>query len=347
MKYKIIYTLGFIGILITFWLLRNCHVQNVLNRHSANLSDLVTNSIEENSKLEILLPEMIFLRCDSMQESIIIDSLKSQIREYFINKHLYDIESSNNGIFEPFPPEIKVKDKSGNYIITQNQLNSFQNHIQFLTKEIDLAVAQTKGEINDEIDRINNWVNIWIGFLALFGAIIPLFYNYKNIEELKEIKTKASEAENKANLSLTKIKDAENRFEDALKKSESAENKVTKLEPIVDLIYNLGRIKDIDPQFLLYNKKPLLTLKMYLHQIHNNLKRVEFEDNDMLRDIFNQLGSRLFLISPYNFIKSGLMKEMVDYSKLVEEKLKNNFTESEYDTLVEGLMELIDKINDA
>src|SRR5690606_22055323 len=127
------------------------------------------------------------------------ESFKKEISIVLTKKYLSNEEVNPEEIsFQPFFVFPESADSLGYYKLTKVQLEDLKNHIVFLTTQVDKAVTQTKDEINKEIDRINTWVSIWIGVLSIFGTIIPLFYNYKNNEDLKKIKEDAGEAKNKS-----------------------------------------------------------------------------------------------------------------------------------------------------
>ncbi|MBK8082223.1 MAG: hypothetical protein IPK25_19290 [Saprospiraceae bacterium] len=183
-------------------------------------------------------------------------------------------------------------DISGNYKLTKTQLEDLKKHIVFLTTQVDKAVTQTKDEINKEIDRINTWVSSWIGVLSIFGTIIPLFYNYKNNEDLKKIKEEAGEAKDKSEKAhnliethredLAKVKEVsiglaiiktdfdgfKNEVEtakvsstEAIRVANNANVKATKVEKLISTLNDVSKIKDLDASFLLYNDRPFETLK--------------------------------------------------------------------------------------
>lgn len=170
--------------------------------------------------------------------------------------------------------------------------------------------------------------------LSIFGTIIPLFYNYKNNEDLKQIKEDASYAKTKAENAdklITKhqpdlekiqgisselgslrgsfegirndIVTAKNNAVQALRNANTASETANRVGLLVATLNDLSKIKDIDANYLLYNNQPFETLRSYLVEIHLNLSNcTELFNETIIRDVLRQLALKLHLIAPSGFI---------------------------------------------
>jgi hypothetical protein len=281
------------------------------------------------------MPDIVFINMDSAHKKQLNDSISKQIATVLTKKYLSNQNVNPSDInFQPFFVFPDSVDTKGNYTLTKTQLDELKNHIQFLTSQVDKAVTATKDEINKEIDRINTWVSIWIGVLSIFGTIIPLFYNYKNNEDLKQIKEDASDAKTKAENAdklITKhqpdlekiegisselgtlkesfngirndIVTAQTNAGQALTNANTASATANRVGLLVATLNDLSKIKDIDANFLLYNNQPFETLRSYLVEIHLNLTNCsELFAEAIIRDVLRQLALKLHLIAPSGFI---------------------------------------------
>lgn len=333
-SHKLAALFGYIALLailcFAVWKGGNIWIERVVNSENMQVSEAITKTINEKAKLDLFMPEMVFINIDSSQKKGLTDSIKKQIAVALAKRYTSN-EKVNPGTlaFQPFFIFPDSADKQGNYKLTKAQLEELKNHIVFLASQVDKAVSETKSEVNKEIDRINTWVSIWIGVLSIFGTIIPLFYNYKNNEDLKQIKDDAGKAKDKANQAhelidshhenLGKLKTigeelgkltqsydtlkenittATTNSTTALTNATNAQTAANRAERLVTVLNSLSKIKDIDAIHLLYNHQPIRTLKEYLIEIHQNLNNgADLFNEPMMRDIFRQLSVRLYLLN--------------------------------------------------
>jgi hypothetical protein len=330
---------GYIALLclvvFAVWKLGNVWIERVVNTQQQQVSQTIINTVNEQAKLDLLMPDIVFINMDSAHKKQLNDSISKQIATVLTKKYLSNQNVNPSDInFQPFFVFPDSVDTKGNYTLTKTQLDELKNHIQFLTSQVDKAVTATKDEINKEIDRINTWVSIWIGVLSIFGTIIPLFYNYKNNEDLKQIKEDASDAKTKAENAdklITKhqpdlekiegisselgtlkesfngirndIVTAQTNAGQALTNANTASATANRVGLLVATLNDLSKIKDIDANFLLYNNQPFETLRSYLVEIHLNLTNCsELFAEAIIRDVLRQLALKLHLIAPSGFI---------------------------------------------
>lgn len=341
--------IGYIALLcfvvFTIWKLGNVWIERVVNTQQKQVSQTIINTINEQANQNLLLPEIVFINTDTIAKKQLTESFKTEIVSVLSKKYLTNEKVNPKEIsFQPFFVFPESADSSGNYKLTKSQLEDLKNHIVFLTNQVDKAVTQTKDEINKEIDRINTWVSIWIGVLSIFGTIIPLFYNYKNNEDLKKIKEEAGEAKDKSEKAhnliethredLAKVKEVskdlatiktdfdgfKNEVEtakvsstEALGVANNANVKATKVEKLISTLNDVSKIKDLDASFLLYNDRPFETLKSYLTEIYTNLSNCSDLCNDpIIKDVLRQLSLRIHLLSISGFIKNPRIFELLN-----------------------------------
>lgn len=371
---------GYIALLcfagIAIWKLGNVWIERVVNTQQEQVSQTIINTINEQANQNILLPQIVFINTDTIAKKQLTEFFRTEIvavlsKKYLANENVNPEEIS----FQPFFVFPESADSSGNYKLTKAQLEELKNHIVFLTNQVDKAVTQTKDEINKEIDRINTWVSIWIGVLSIFGTIIPLFYNYKNNEDLKKIKEEAGDAKDKSEKAhnliethsedLAKVKEvskdlatiktdfdgfknevktAKVSSDEALGVANNANIKATKVEKLISTLNDVSKIKDLDASFLLYNDRPFETLKSYLLEIHTNLSNCSDLCNDpVIKDVLRQLSLRIHLLSISGFIKNPRIFELLNQFALdLSNRIGQTFTIESYNEAI-GLLNTLNE----
>lgn len=363
-------------IVFAIWKLGNVWIERVVNTQQEQVSQTIINTINEQANHNLLLPEIVFINADTIAKKQLTESFKTEIVSVLSKKYLTNEKINPKEItFQPFFVFPESADSSGNYKLTKSQLEDLKNHIVFLTNQVDKAVTQTKDEINKEIDRINTWVSIWIGVLSIFGTIIPLFYNYKNNEDLKKIKEEAGEAKDKSEKAhnliethredLAKVKEVskdlatiktdfdgfKNEVEtakvsstEALGVANNANVKATKVEKLISTLNDVSKIKDLDASFLLYNDRPFETLKSYLTEIYTNLSNCSDLCNDpIIKDVLRQLSLRIHLLSISGFIKNPRIFELLNQFALnLSNRIGQPFTVETYNEAI-GLLNVLNE----
>lgn len=363
-------------IVFAIWKLGNVWIERVVNTQQEQVSQTIINTINEQANQNLLLPEIVFINADTIAKKQLTESFKTEIVSVLSKKYLTNEKINPKEItFQPFFVFPESADSSGNYKLTKSQLEDLKNHIVFLTNQVDKAVTQTKDEINKEIDRINTWVSIWIGVLSIFGTIIPLFYNYKNNEDLKKIKEEAGEAKDKSEKAhnliethredLAKVKEVskdlatiktdfdgfKNEVEtakvsstEALGVANNANVKATKVEKLISTLNDVSKIKDLDASFLLYNDRPFETLKSYLTEIYTNLSNCSDLCNDpIIKDVLRQLSLRIHLLSISGFIKNPRIFELLNQFALdLSNRIGQPFTVETYNEAI-GLLNVLNE----
>lgn len=101
-----------------------------------------------------------------------------------------------------------IKDTTGKYIFTAQDVDNIQEYIKFLTDKVDKAISATNEEFNKSINNLNLWMTIWMGILALIGIFIPIIININFSNEIREAKAKAKRAKAKSDIALNASKES-------------------------------------------------------------------------------------------------------------------------------------------
>src|SRR5690606_18172055 len=272
------------------------------NRQQKEVTEIISNIVQEQAKKDLLLPKIVFINVDSTKKNELDKKLTEQIADILTTKYLADDKTKFKDIdLKPFFIFPKAN-KQGNYVLTETQLNELKNHIEFLAKQVDLEVDRAKEEVGKDIDRLNMWVTIWIGVIGFLGIFIPIIFNIdtaksveRAIEKSNEAQSKSIEAIGKIDAAQTKIdtiegiekkvNDAETRINDivtktddakknatkASEKAETALNKTKQIENVLTAMSAIGNLKDIDTNTLQYISNPIEAIIKTLHSIHLGL----------------------------------------------------------------------------
>lgn len=273
--------------------------------------------IEDQTTRELLVPSIIVFGGDSTRREIVNDHVYALlINRYFAEKN----GNTTFAVKNPLTPVFPI-DKKGNYILTTDQLNSLQSHIEFLTKQIDRQVQQSQEAIGREIDSLNLWVSIWIGVIGFLGIFIPVIINIDTSRSAQTAVDQSSSAiasmkEAKPEIDKipgieAKIKSAELKLDSIETKSTTAEEKATRSEQksvkaeqksnALFLVYSVGKLISFEKDMsLLPRNKIVLFLKKILESIHKNILECEpICDQPIVKDSLQDLGIYLAKLSYY------------------------------------------------
>src|SRR5690606_29123492 len=200
------------------------------NRQQKEVTEIISNIVQEQAKKDLLLPKIVFINVDSTKKNELDKKLTEQIADILTTKYLADDKTKFKDIdLKPFFIFPKAN-KQGNYVLTETQLNELKNHIEFLAKQVDLEVDRAKEEVGKDIDRLNMWVTIWIGVIGFLGIFIPIIFNIDTAKSVERAIEKSNEAQSKSNDAIGKINAAQNKID----KIEGIEIKVNEAENKID-----------------------------------------------------------------------------------------------------------------
>lgn len=359
---------------IVIW---QCRLNTLQNRQQKEVSEIIANIIKEQSKKDLLLPKIVFINIDSLAKKDLDEKLTARITDLLTTKYLADDKTQFKDIdLKPFFVLPKA-DKQGNYILKESQLTELKNHIEFLTKQVDLEVDRTKEEVGKDIDRLNMWVTIWIGVIGFLGIFIPIIINIdtaksaeraieksneaetksndaigkinaaqNKIDKIDGIETKVSEAESKIDGILSKVNDAETKSSEASTKAENALSKIKETENVLTAMSAIGNLKDIDTTTLQYINNPIEVVIKTLHSIHLGLSNCNNQsDNEIVKDCLRQLGVKLQLLTFFKFMKREQTELINVFVKSVSDKLNNDYGETKFNEILAELKTLAINLN--
>ena len=224
LKVTILPMVVFVLLGIVVW---QCNTSALKDRQQKEVSQIIHNVLHEQSKREMMLPQMVFLNTDSSNQKELNEKLIEQITTILTQKYLSNDTTKFSDIeLKPFYVLPSKPNKNGSYTLTENQLNELKGHLDFLTKQVDVEVDKAKEEIGRDIDRLNLWVTIWIGVIGFLGIIIPIIINIDTAKSAEKATDKSDLAFSKADAAITKITNAQPKID----KIDGIEGRITTAE---------------------------------------------------------------------------------------------------------------------
>lgn len=359
--------IGFLYFGGNYWM--NC----LIDKRHTEINKTIRQILIQEAQSDILLPDVVLINSKGKLDTSLNTKIKTQLADFLSAKYLSGKEHSS-GTFD-LQPYLTVFDKQDS-IITPNDVAQIKKHIEFLANTVDKAVEASKHDIDIEIAKINTWVTIWIGIIGVIGIFLPIVINIKSLEDLKNIKVKTKEAKKNADKVKAEMEKYEPQlkalpeliiqvggFEEKITKQEKRigsldsqyteiEKKATKAETeslntqkLLTLINSVFKLKDIDGNFLIYNKEPLNTLVKYLEDIHIELTRVKADyNNAIIKDSLRQLAMRLYLLSYYAFVSKDNIKQLNQMSLSITERLESGFSETSFQLFLDELNSMISNL---
>lgn len=140
-----------------------------------------------------------------------------------LNINVEEIKTLNNSNYQ------KILDKKdyGPFVIEFNKLNSKQvlidpkeiekinNHIKVLSEEVQKESNLVDRIMDNDIDRLNLYMSIGIGFMSLLGIFIPILVNILSVQDLREKQKEISDK-------FDGLDEQEAKIEEATKDSKTA-----------------------------------------------------------------------------------------------------------------------------
>ena len=151
------------------------------------------------------------------------------------NEEISEIKKDNQEFFEkiqtqknygPFVLETKDLNKK-QVLIETKEIDKINNHINNLSEKVYEEYHRAEKVINNDIDRLNTYMAIGIGFMTLLGVFVPILINILNHQDLREkqqqLTNKMGEIETAINdIPTQEIETAKTNSETAINKSNEA-----------------------------------------------------------------------------------------------------------------------------
>jgi len=371
----------FVLLAIVIWQFR----LSVLNdRQLKEVSAVIHNVVQEQAKKNLLLPEIVFINADSSKKEELNDELIEQISSALTKKYLSNEKTKFSDIeLKPYFVLPTTKNKNGSYNLTEGQLTELSQHIDFLTKQVDLAVNSSKDEIANDINRLNTWMTLWIGIIGFLGIFIPIIINIDTLKSAERATEKSDLASKNVDIAIAnlrevqtevgkipdiekKIKDAEKSLGEIKTKSDTAEMKSdtadlkasdaagkakialeqsVKTESVLTAINAIGNLKDIDINTLQYITKPMSVVIKTLTSVHSGMVNcINQTDHPVVKDCLRQLGVRLQILTFFKFMKHDNTELINNFAGVVSDKLNNNYSKQNFEVILSELKILINNL---
>jgi hypothetical protein len=358
---------------------------SVLNdRQQKEVSAVIHNVVQEQAKKNLLLPQIVFINADSSKKKELNEKMIEQISSALTKKYLSNDTTKFSDIeLKPYFVLPTTKNKNGSYNLTEAQLTELSQHIDFLTKQVDLAVNSSKDEIANDINRLNTWMTLWIGIIGFLGIFIPIIINIDTSKSAEKATEKSDLASKNADIAIAalgkvqtevgkipdieqKIKDAEKSLGEIKTKSDTAEMKSdaadlkandaagkaknaleqsVKTESVLTAINAIGNLKDIDINTLQYITKPMSVVIKTLTSVHSGLTNcINQTDHPVVKDCLRQLGVRLQILTFFKFMKHDNTELINNFAGVVSDKLNNNYSKQNFEDILSELKILINNL---
>jgi hypothetical protein len=352
----------------------NYQCRNLYEKQKTEISGIVGNVIREQARRNMLLPHIVFINADSIDKQKLNDSLINQVSNALTDRYLRSDSSEFSSLqITPILSSPFLRDNRGRYFITEAQAESFKSNLDFLVKQTDTQVANTKEEIGRDIDRLNLWVTIWIGVMGLLGIFIPILINIDASNKLQRISVNADEAKSLAEGASKIINDAQPKID----KIEALESKVTEAEEnliginaaigiafekaeeanaiskeaekkskTLHLVYSINRLELINIRHFKEIEKRLLLqyLEKVLIQIHNDLKVCACHCNEaIVKDSVSELGLRLQQVTYSKLLDPETTSEIVEFVEIIPDII-TDYTLENHNRLSAALKKLFEGI---
>jgi len=180
------------------------------------------------------------------------------VQWWCINDNITQIKRQNEAAYQ----KIATAKKNGAFKIEYSRLNKKQvlidpkeiskinEHIDYLAEEVHKESNRAESIIDKDLDRLNLYMAVGIGFMTLLGIFVPLLINVLSVQDLKEkqklILTKFEEVGPKITSAIESANTAITSSSSALEKSQQVDGLVIKIDnlettasSIAPQLYNL------------------------------------------------------------------------------------------------------------
>jgi ribosomal 50S subunit-associated protein YjgA (DUF615 family) len=195
---------------------------------SQNNNDINYNSLKDIGKWFLIIFTILFVA-----QWCLVNNQLSTIKEQNRKKLDTLIKLNSND-------ELKfAKTKEGKYFIEAKELVKVDNKIKSLSKEIYSETHRAESIIDKDLDRLNLYMAIGIGFMTLLGIFVPILVNVISVQDLKEKQNSLKEKIEKLP-SEEKLEEAIKNANEAVSKSSEIESLKLTAEKILPKVYTLS-----------------------------------------------------------------------------------------------------------
>ncbi|MGV6844931.1 MAG: hypothetical protein ACWA42_02245 [Lutibacter sp.] len=216
--------------------------------------------------------------------------------------------------------EIKdVEEDSSNYIFKSADIEKINNNLNALATEIYSERNKAESLIDKDIDRLNLYMAVGIGFLAMLGVFVPISINIlsnddlkKKLDELQKKSDKLDETHEVLGKSISKItKDVEGIDKE-------------KIDKAVENSKLIERLKEDSAEIL--PKLSVISLQIAIHRLFNQSSLTLSKSNEntikLFKELFENIQDQLKLCQDdvkLNIAHSPTMKQTLkDFAELID-----------------------------
>jgi|GEM_PF-972635 len=215
----------------------------------------------------------------------------------------------------------EVEKDSLNYIFKVTDIEKINKNLNSLASEIYQERNKAEAIIDKDIDRLNLYMAMGIGFLALLGVFVPILVNILSTDELKK---KQEEFQNKIERYDKQIKVIDSDISNINNKVDGIDkNKINKAVENSKLIDSLK--KDSDD---IIPKLSVISLQIAIHRLFNvsslSLSKSREESKELYKKLFENIKDHLEQCQKdekLNITNSEIMKQtLIDFADLINDE---------------------------
>lgn len=372
LKVTIIPMVVFVLLAIVVWQWR---IGALEDKQRKEVSEIIHNVVQEQANKNLLLPQIVFINADSSQKKELSKQLIDEISTILSKKYLTNDTTNFSDLeLKPFYILPNKPNKSGTYSLTETQITDLKNHLDFLTKQVDVELDKAKEEVGRDIDRLNLWVTIWIGVIGFLGIFIPIIINIDTSKSAEKATEKSDSAFAKAEDAITKITNAQtkiDKIDDIETRIETAESKIGGIETkatiaegkadeadkkanaaksksdALHLVYAIDKLDNIEPENIKYveRDKWIPLFKKTLSSIKQSLDECKMQhDGDIVKESLAKMVIRLSRISFQKFLQAENTESITKYLQFVTETTKTNYNQENFEKIIAGLETLANNL---
>ncbi len=170
----------------------------------------------------------------------------------FISNQLSAIKEQNRNKLDSLIKTNSVEDikysktKEGKYFIEVEELAKFDEKIKSLTKQVYSETHRAESIIDKDLDRLNLYMAIGIGFMTLLGIFVPILVNIISVQDIKEKQISLKKEQDILQSEFKKLPKDEilqkaiKNADDAISKSAEMEKLKSITEKILPKVYTLS-----------------------------------------------------------------------------------------------------------
>jgi hypothetical protein len=212
---------------------------------------------------------------------------------YFLNKNISEYKNSHKeqiNRLESIKTNLidldNVEKKQSKYIFKYKDIEKINSNLNVLAQNIYDERNNAEAIIDKDIDRLNLYMALGIGFLAMLGVFVPISVNILSNNDLKEkqdsLETELAEIKKEAIDLKDKVKDLKK--EDVDEAVKLANEAITKSKEIAELKKSTDEI---------IPKISVISLQIAIHRLFNISSLSQPNTNEKSKEIYKELFSSI------------------------------------------------------